>query len=72
MSIFVPMKKLFYLIGLILFFAANTTAKNADFFGAREEVVAKGGTKLTNVFFKNVDKFVAPPSLGVASFATSS
>jgi hypothetical protein len=46
MSIFVPMKKLLYLIGLILLFAANTTAANADFFDARVEVVAKGGKTL--------------------------
>ena len=41
--IFVPMKKLFYLIGLILLFAADTTAANSDFFGARVEEVAKEG-----------------------------
>ena len=37
------MKRL-YLIGLIFFFAANITAENTDFFGARVENVAKGGT----------------------------
>ena len=39
------MKKLLHIIGLILFFAANTTAASTDFLGARVEVVAKGGTK---------------------------
>jgi hypothetical protein len=43
-SIFVPMKNLLYIIGLILFFAAGTTAANSDFFGARGEVAAKTGT----------------------------
>ena len=39
------MKNLLYIIGLILFFAVNTTAANTDFFGARVEVAAKGGSK---------------------------
>ena len=38
-----PMKKLLYIIGLILLFATNTTAANTDFFGARVEVGAKTG-----------------------------
>ena len=42
------MKKLLYIIGLILLFAANTATANADFFGARVEVVAKGGSTLAS------------------------
>ena len=48
--IFMPMKKLLYIIGLILLFATNTTAANTDFFGARVEVVAKGGDELATLF----------------------
>ena len=44
--IFMPMKKLLYIIGLILLFAANTAAANTDFLGVRVEVVAKGGNVL--------------------------
>jgi hypothetical protein len=37
------MKKLLYIIGLILFFAAGTAAKNACFLDERVEVAANGG-----------------------------
>ena len=45
MIIFAFMKKLLFLIGLILCFAANTTVANNGFLDAREVVVAKTGTK---------------------------
>ena len=54
------MKKLLYIIGLILLFATNTTAANTDFFGERVEVVAKGG-KLSKLGEK----------LNVSEYATS-
>lgn len=37
------MKKWLQLIGLLLFFVANTNAANSDFLGVREVVAAKGG-----------------------------
>ena len=46
------MKKLFYIIGLILFFAVGTMASNSDFLGARVEVAAKTGT---NAVYRGVD-----------------
>lgn len=38
------MKRWLYLIGLMLFFVANTNAANSGFFGVREVVAAKGVT----------------------------
>lgn len=40
------MKRWLYLIGLMLFFVANTNAANSGFFGVREVVAAKGGASL--------------------------
>ena len=40
------MKKWLYLIGLMLFFVANTNATNSDFLGIREVVAAKTSTSL--------------------------
>ena len=37
------MKKWIYLIGLMLFFVANTNAAKSDFFGERDVVATKGG-----------------------------
>ena len=60
MIIFAPMKKLLYITGIILLFAANTTAANADFFGARVEVAAKGGMKaITQFSGKTIDNAVS-------------
>ena len=53
MIIFAFMKKLLFLIGLILCFAANTTAANSAFLDARDVVAAKGGE---NVVYQGIDK----------------
>ena len=47
--IFMPMKKLLHIIGLILLFATNTTAANADFFCVRVEDVVKAGKTFSNL-----------------------
>ena len=54
MIIFAFMKKLLFLIGLILCFAANTTVANNGFLDAREVVVAKGGIELTPKIVKQM------------------
>lgn len=41
---FATVKKWLYLISMMLFFVANTSAANSDFFGAREVVATKGST----------------------------
>lgn len=44
------MKKWLYLISIMLFFVANTNVANSDFFGEKEVVATKGGTKLITQF----------------------
>jgi len=63
-----PMKKLLYIIGLILLFATNTTAANTDFLGARVEVVAKGGL-LDDIF--NLQRSVVNQNKNVIASASN-